>query len=80
MSESILGFPRADGRFGIRNHVAVIGLMDNVNPVVRHICRAVRGTIPVCVAYGRGQAGVDLEQHDRVLLGYATHPLSLIHI
>lgn len=74
MTESIWGFRRADGSFGIRNHVVVIGAMDNVNPVVRRICDAVNGTVPVCVAYGRGQFGADLEQHDRVLLGYATHP------
>ncbi|WP_137921600.1 UxaA family hydrolase [Hydrogenophaga sp. 2FB] len=74
MTESIWGFRRADGSFGIRNHVVVIAAMDNVNPVVRRICDAVKGTVPVCVAYGRGQFGADLEQHDRVLLGYATHP------
>lgn len=74
MTESIWGFRRADGSFGIRNHVVVIAAMDNVNPVVRRICGAVKGTVPVCVAYGRGQFGADLEQHDRVLLGYATHP------
>ena len=74
MSDSIQGFRRADGSFGIRNHVVVIGVMDNVNPVVRRICDAVKGTVPICVAYGRGQFGLDLEQHDRVLLGYATHP------
>lgn len=74
MNASILGYPRPDGSFGIRNHVAVIAAMDNVNPVVRRICDAVKGTVPICVAYGRGQFGDDLAQHDRVLLGYATHP------
>lgn len=74
MNTSILGYPRPDGSFGIRNHVAVIAAMDNVNPVVRRICEAVKGTVPICVAYGRGQFGADLAQHDRVLLGYATHP------
>lgn len=74
MNASVLGYPRSDGGFGIRNHVAVIAAMDNVNPVARRICESVKGTVPVCVAYGRGQFGDDLAQHDRVLLNYATHP------
>ncbi|MEG0051924.1 MAG: UxaA family hydrolase [Comamonas sp.] len=74
MTHSILGYPREDGSYGIRNHVAVIAIMDNVNPVARRICSAVKGTLPICVAYGRGQFADDLAQHDRVLLGYALHP------
>lgn len=71
---TFLGYARPDGGVGIRNHVAVISAMDNVNPVVRRICAQVAGTVPVCVAYGRGQFGADLEQHDRVLVGYGSHP------
>lgn len=74
MMASFLGFPRPDGGVGIRNHVAVIAAMDNVNPVARRICEQVAGTVPVCVAYGRGQYGADLEQHDRVLINYGCHP------
>ena len=74
MTDTIFAYPRQNGSFGIRNHVAVIAAMDNVNPVVRRICESVKGTVPVCVAYGRGQFGDDLAQHDHVLLGYATHP------
>jgi altronate dehydratase large subunit len=74
MTESFMGFPRPDGTVGIRNHVAVIAAMDNVNPIARRICDQVAGTVPVCVAYGRGQFGADLEQHDRVLVNYGCHP------
>lgn len=73
-STYFLGYPRADGSVGIRNHVAVIAVMDNVNPVVRRICEQVLGTVPICAAYGRGQSGADLEQHDRVLINYGMHP------
>lgn len=75
MSDStFLGYARPDGGVGIRNHVAVIAVMDNVNPVVRRICEQVAGTVPVCAAYGRGQFGADLERHDRVLVNYGAHP------
>ncbi|MDH7798959.1 MULTISPECIES: UxaA family hydrolase [unclassified Beijerinckia] len=69
-----LGYPRPDGRIGVRNHVAVIAVMDNVNPVARRICAQVPGTVPICVAYGRGMVAEDRDQHDRVLIHYGMHP------
>lgn len=69
-----LGYRRADGSFGIRNHVAVIAAMDNVNPVVRRIAAGVRGTVPIWAAYGRGMFGEDEQQHARTLFGYGAHP------
>ena len=50
MTDTVFAYPRKNGSFGIRNHVAVIAAMDNVNPVVRRICESVKGTVPVCVA------------------------------
>ena len=35
MLPEIMGYRRPDGRFGIRNHIAVIATMDNANPTVR---------------------------------------------
>ncbi len=74
MSETFMGFRRADGRVGIRNYVVVISAMDNVNPVARRIAARVPGVVPICVAYGRGMVAQDAEQHDRVLLHYGAHP------
>lgn len=71
---TFLGYPRPDGRFGTRNHVAVIAVMDNVNPVARRICAQVPGTLPICVAFGRGMIAEDREQHDRTLCHYGLHP------
>ena len=42
MLPEIMGYRRPDGRFGIRNHIAVIATMDNANPTVRRICSLVR--------------------------------------
>lgn len=72
--ETFLGYERPDGRVGVRNHVAVIAVMDNVNPVARRICAQVPGTVPVCVAYGRGMIAEDRDQHDRTLINYGMHP------
>lgn len=73
-STSLQGYRRPDGTFGIRNHVLVIGAMDNINPVVRRIADHVKGTVPLWAAYGRGMFGEDADQHFRTLIGYATHP------
>ncbi len=71
---SFMGYLRPDGRVGVRNHVAVVSAMDNVNPVARRIAAAVPGSVPVCVAYGRGMVGGDRERHDQVLINYGKHP------
>lgn len=72
--DHFMGYLRPDGRVGVRNHVAVVAAMDNVNPVARRIAAAVPGSVPVCVAYGRGMVGGDRERHDQVLIHYGKHP------
>lgn len=69
-----LGYRRPDGTFGVRNHVAVIGAMDNSNPVVRRIVSMVRGTVALDPSFGRGLVGDDLEQHARTLVGMGAGP------
>ncbi len=73
-AQTFFGYPRPDGGVGIRNHVAVIAAMDNVNPVVRRIAAGLKGVVPIWAAYGRGMFGEDAEQHFRTLAGYGTHP------
>lgn len=73
-SPAFHGYRRPDGCFGIRNHVAVISAMDNVNPVVRKIAAGLRGVLPIWAAYGRGMFGDDAQQHFQTLVGYGTHP------
>lgn len=74
MKGEFMGYRRPDGRVGVRNHVAIVAAMDNVNPVARRIAARVPGTVPVCVAYGRGMIAQDGERHDRVLMNYGKHP------
>ncbi|MGM9521585.1 MAG: UxaA family hydrolase [Oscillospiraceae bacterium] len=74
MRTTFFGFERANGSVGVRNHVAVISAMDNSNFVARRVCQQVRGTVPVCPCFGRGEVGDDLEQHIAILGGVGANP------
>jgi len=69
-----LGYRRQDGQIGIRNHVAVMAAMDNINGVVSAICDQVRGTLPLPIWYGRGQFGQDAELTEKTLAGLGRNP------
>lgn len=74
MTDTFLGYRRPDGRFGIRNQVAVLAVMDNVNGVVRHLGQLVKGVLPIPVWYGRGQFGDDDVMFRRTQVGLASNP------
>lgn len=74
MTDTFLGYRRPDGRFGIRNQVAVLAVMDNVNGVVRHLGQLVKGVLPIPVWYGRGQFGDDDVLFRRTQIGLASNP------
>ena len=74
MTQTFLGYARANGSVGVRNHVAVISIMDNCNPVTRAICAAVDGTIAVTTLFVRGQYGHDLEVAFNTLAGMGRNP------
>jgi altronate dehydratase large subunit len=74
MTRTFLGYRRPSGPAGVRNHVAVISVMDNCNPVTRAICSAVDGTIPVTTLFVRGQFGADLEFALDSLAGMGRNP------
>ena len=69
-----LGYPRPDGRAGVRNLVAVVSAMDNANPSARRIVSMVAGTVELSTPFGRGQIGADMEITRRTLAGMAGHP------
>jgi altronate dehydratase large subunit len=72
--ETILGYERADGSVGIRNHVVVIPSVSCANGVVGTIARAVPEVIPMYHACGCGRGGTDLELHSRVLQNVCKNP------
>ncbi|GAB6156691.1 UxaA family hydrolase [Desulfosporosinus burensis] len=71
---NFMGYKRPDGRVGIRNHVAVIAAMDNVNNIVRNIATQVKDVMPLTIWYGRGQYGADEELTFRTLAGMGANP------
>ncbi len=73
-ADGFWGYRRPDGRVGIRNHVAILAVMDNVNGLVRHLGQLVKGTLPIPVWYGRGQFGADDEMFRRAQVGLVTNP------
>ncbi len=74
MTDTFLGFERSDGQVGVRNHIGVISIMDNVNPVTRAIADSVAGAVPVTTLFVRGQYGKDLEMAYNTLAGMGRNP------
>lgn len=70
----LAGYRRSDGRFGVRNQVAVMAAADNVNPLLTHIARRCPQVTLLPASYGRGQLGEDLEITLRTMAGLAGHP------
>lgn len=73
-AQEFWGYRRPDGQVGIRNRLAVIAAMDNVNPVARRIASLVRDAAAITVPFGRGQVGPDKARHDGALAGMGRNP------
>lgn len=72
---SLTGYRRADGQFGIRNHVLVLPTVSCVNGVVNRVCREVPETVGMPHAHGCGRGGDrDKEILFRILSGMIRHP------
>lgn len=74
MENYFWGYKRPDGRFGVRNHVAIISASDNANFIGRNIADAVNGAVAVPTGFGRGEFGEGLKQHVRTLGGMGANP------
>jgi altronate dehydratase large subunit len=68
------GYRREDGRYGVRNHVLVLGLNGLVMAAASRIARNVSGTVLLASPYGRGQFGADRDAHTAQLVGLARNP------
>lgn len=71
----ISGYPRPDGRFGIRNHVLVMATVSCVNGVVNRVARDVPEAACITHGHGCGRGGPrDVEILFRVLSGMVRNP------
>lgn len=71
---SFLGYRRADGRVGVRNHVVVFNVAGEIGPLVRRLGEAAPGVVPVVHPHGYAQFPEDREQTLRALAGNAANP------
>ena len=69
-----MGYRRADGKAGIRNHVLILPAVVCANRVARGIADMVNGAVWVEHQNGCTQLGADLELSKRVLVAHGTHP------
>lgn len=73
MGKTFLGFLRADGRIGVRNHVVVIPSVACVNGVVAKIAQMVPEVIPLYHGHGCGRS-LEASLHIRVLANLGKNP------
>jgi (2R)-sulfolactate sulfo-lyase subunit beta len=71
---SFLGWRRANGRVGVRNHVVILPLDDLSNAAAEAVANNIKGTIAIPHSYGRLQFGEDLELFFRTLIGTGANP------
>ena len=69
-----LGYERADGRFGARNHVIVLPVDDLSNAACEAVAGQIKGALALPHAYGRLQFGKDLELFFRTMIGTGANP------
>ena len=74
MSYTFMGYPRPDGKFGVRNLVAVIPSVVCANDVAQAICRQVQGTIGYFHHQGCCQLPIDLKRVTEVLSNLGQSP------
>lgn len=74
MTETFLGYYRKNEQVGIRNYVAILAAMDNVNPIAQRITELVKGTVLITDLFGRKQAGANHIARMKALCESACNP------
>ncbi|GAC1578025.1 MAG: UxaA family hydrolase [Candidatus Elarobacter sp.] len=73
-TRTFLGYRRANGTIGVRNHVLVIPSVMCANHVVELIGRKVPDVVTVQHPTGCSQIGADFEQTKRTMAGFSANP------
>ena len=69
-----LGYARANGSAGVRNHLLVLSVAGLTGPAARRVAQALPGARLVTMPYGGGLIGDDHALHMRALTGLACNP------
>lgn len=72
--DTFLGYPRPDGRVGVRNHLLVLSTGGLTGPTARRIGATLAGSVTVCLPHSSGLLGEDERVHRAAVAGFATHP------
>ena len=71
---SFLGYRRADGTVGVRNHVGIVSTVTCANDVAKWISDSVPGTVSFTHQQGCGNPGPDMAHVHRTLSGLGANP------
>lgn len=74
MQQTFMGYQRADGGVGVRNHLAIIPSVFCANTTAERIAAQVPGAVAMPHAVGCAQVGLDLELTARTLKAMGCHP------
>ncbi len=72
--DGFLGFSRASGPPGVRNHVLILSMSGLENAAAHALHRQFPQTLLVSSTYGRGHVGDDLNFQRHMMKALATHP------
>jgi (2R)-sulfolactate sulfo-lyase subunit beta len=73
-ARTFMGYRRANGAVGCRNHVIILPVDDISNAATEAVAKVIQGTLALPHPYGRLQFGADLELHFRTLIGIGSNP------
>ncbi|MBI3970965.1 MAG: UxaA family hydrolase [Chloroflexi bacterium] len=74
LPDTFLGYRRADGTVGIRNHLAVIPSVVCANTVAQRVASLIPGAVAIPHPHGCAQVGDDVVLTEQVLAGAAANP------
>ena len=74
MNHQFMGYPRPDGRVGVRNYLAIIPSVFCANTVVERVAAQVPGSVPMPHVVGCAQEGMDQVLTAPTLTAMACHP------
>lgn len=72
--DTFLGYPRPDGRVGVRDRLLVLSTGGLTGPTARRIGAALAGSTVVCLPHSSGLVGEDERVHRAAVVDLATHP------
>ncbi|MCY4145872.1 MAG: UxaA family hydrolase [Chloroflexi bacterium] len=72
--QQFMGYRRANGDVGARNHLLILSGTVYANGVVERVAEAIHGAVPITHANGRCQVAPDLRVTRRFLAGTAMNP------